>query len=132
MMIMNIIELTDSAFHCLKGQCFTDSTIYHNYRWHWNGFLKSTDAEAEFGFQLVGDYLIRRYGRNLLLDEPSEMPVKEYRIRRAFQSLIYFYNFQSMPGTSIASAVVRIKLSGLDNMCLDSYIDHVEHLDYSQ
>jgi hypothetical protein len=120
---MNIIELTDSACRCLKDQCFTDSTIYTNYRRYWNGFLKSTDAEVEFGIQLVRDYLIRKYGKNLLLEEPSEMPLKEYRIRRAFQSLIYFYNFQSMPGTSIAFAVVRIKLFGLDNLCLNSYIN---------
>jgi len=129
---MNITELTDSACRCLKGQCFTDSTIYINYQRYWNSFLKSTDADAEFGFQIVSDYLIRKYGRNLLLEEPSALPLKEYRIRYAFQSLIYFYNFQSMPGTSMASAVVRIKLSEFDNLCLNSYINHVKDLEYSQ
>jgi len=128
---MNITKLTDSACLCLKDQCFTDSTIYINYRRHWNGLLKSTDAETEFDFQIVSDYLIRRYGRNLLLEEPSILPLKEYRVRHAFQSLIYFYNFQSMPGKSMASAVVRIKLSEFDNLCLNSYIDHVKDLDYS-
>jgi integrase/recombinase XerD len=132
MLIMNITELTESACLCLKDQCFTDSTIYINYRWHWNGFLKSTDANAEFGFQIVSDHLIRKYGRNLLLEEPSALPLKEYRIRHAFQSLIYFYNFQSMPGTSMVSATVRIELSQFDNLCLNSYIDHVKDLDYSQ
>jgi len=131
MMIMNITELTDSACCCLKDQSFTDATI-NNYRWYWNGFLKSTDDDAEFGVQIVSDYLIRKYGRNLLLEEPSALPLKEYHIRYAFQSLIYFYNFQSMPGTSMASAVVRIKLSEFDNLCLNSYIDHVKDLDYSQ
>jgi len=126
---MNITELTDSACHCLKDQCFTDSTIYIGYRWYWNGFLKSHDADAEFSSQIVSDYLIRKCGRNLLLEEPSALPLKEYRIRHAFQSLIYFYNFQSMP---IASSVVRIILSEFDNLCLNSYIDHVKDLDYSE
>jgi len=129
---MNITELTDSACCCLKDRFFTNSTIYINYRRYWNGFLKFTDVDAEFSFQIVGDYLIRRYGRNLLLDEPSTLPLKEYRILHAFQSLIYFYNFQSMPGTSMASAVVRIKLPEFDNLCLNNYIDHVKDLDYSQ
>jgi hypothetical protein len=131
-MVMNITELTDSACHCLKEQCFTDSTIYIGYRWYWNGFLKSSEADAEFSSQIVNDYLIRKYGRNLLLEEPSSLPLKEYRIRYAFHSLIYFYNFQSMPGTSMASAVVRIKLSEFDDLCLTSYIDHIKDLDYSQ
>jgi len=129
---MNITELTESACHCLKEQCFTDSTIYFGYRWYWNGFLKSTDADTEFSSQIVSDYLFRKYGRTLLIEEASELPLKEYRIRHAFQSLIYFYNFQSMPGTSMASAVVRIKLFEFDNLCLTSYIDHVKDLDYSQ
>jgi integrase/recombinase XerD len=131
-MIMNIKELTDSACRCLKDQCFTDSTIYINYRRYWNGFLKSTDADAEFGSQIVSDYLIRKHGRNLLLEEPSALPSKEYQIRHAFQSLIYFYNFQAMPGTSMANAVIRIKLSEFDNRCLNSYIEHLKDLDYSQ
>ena len=62
---MNITELTDSACRCLKDQCFTDSTFYINYRWYWNGFLKSTDADAEFGFQIVSDFLILKYGRKV-------------------------------------------------------------------
>ncbi|MDR3541660.1 MAG: tyrosine-type recombinase/integrase [Desulfosporosinus sp.] len=129
---MSITKLTDSACRCLKDQCFTDSTIYINYRRHWNGFLKATEADAEFSSQIVSDYLIRKYSRNLLLEGPSALPLKEYRIRHAFHSLIYFYNFQSMPGTSMASAVVRIKLSEFDDLCLTSYIDHVKDLDYSQ
>lgn len=129
---MNITELTNSAFRYLKDRSFTDSTIYINYRWYWNGFLKFTDANAEFSFKIVSDYLISKYGKNLLLDEPSTLPLKEYRILHAFQSLIYFYNFQSMPGTSMASAVVRIKLPKFDNLCLNNYIDHVKDLDYSQ
>ncbi len=128
---MNITELTERAYRCLKEQRFTDSTIYINYQRHWNGLLKSTDVERKFEFQIVSDYLIRRYGRNLLLEEPSVMPLKEYRIRHAFQSLIYFYNFQSMPGTSMACAVIRIKLSEFDDLCLNSYIDHLKDLDYS-
>jgi len=131
-LIMNITEFTDSACLCLKDQCFTDSTIYINYRRYWNGFLKSNDADAEFSSQIVSDYLIRKCGRNLLLEEPSALPLKEYRIRHAFQSLSYFYNFQSMPGTSMVSAIVRIKLSEFDNLCLNSYIDHIKDLDYSQ
>lgn len=129
---MNITELTDSACRCLKDQSFTDSTIYINYRRYWNGFLKSTDADAEFDFRIVIDYLIRKYSRNLLLEEPSVLPLKEYRVRHAFQSLIYFYNFQLIPAKSIASAVVRIKLPEFDDLCLNSYIDYVKDLDYSQ
>jgi len=129
---MNITKLTESAFRCLKDQCFTDSTIYINYLRYWNGFIKSADTDAEFNLQIVSDYLIQKHGRNLLLEEPSGLPLKEYRVRRAFQSLIYFNNFQSIPGTSMASAVVRIKLSEFDNLCLNSYIDHVKDLDYSQ
>jgi len=129
---MNISELTDNACRYLKDQCFTGSTIYINFRRHWNGFLKSTDADAEFDLQIISGYLIRKYGRDLLLEEPSALPLKEYRIRHAFESLIYFYNFKSMPGTSMISAVIRIKLSKFDNLCLKSYIDHLKDLDYSQ
>lgn len=129
---MNITKLTDSACRCLKDQFFTNSTIYVNYQRHWKGLLKSTDADTEFDFQVVRDYLIRRYGRDLLLEEPSALSLKEYRVRHAFQSLNYFYNFQSMPGTSMVSAVVRIKLSEFDDLCLNSYIVYVQDLDYSQ
>ena len=128
---MSITKLTDSACCRLKDEDFTDSTIYINYRRHWNSFLKSTDAEAEFGVQIVSDYLIQKFGRNLLLDEPSTLQLKAYRIRYAFHSLIYFYNFQSMPGTSMALSIVRINLSGFDNWCLNSYSDHLKDLDYS-
>lgn len=131
-MIINITEITDSACRCLKDQSFTDSTIYINYRRYWNDFLKSTDADAEFGFQIVSDYLILKHGRNLLLEKPSELPLKEYRVRHAFQSLSYFYNFQSIPTKSMASAVVRITVPEYDGLCLNSYIDHVKDLDYSQ
>lgn len=129
---MNIIELTDSANRCLKDQGFTDLTIYCNYQRHWNSFLRSTEAGTEFGLKIISDYLIRKYGRDLLLEEPSALPLRLYRIRHAFQSLIYFYNFKSMPGTSMASAVIRVKLSEFDNLCLNSYIDYVKDLDYSQ
>ena len=129
---MNIIKLIDNACRYLKDQCFTSSTIYINFRRHWNGFLKSTNADVEFDLQIVSDYLIRKYGRNLLLEESSALPLKEYRIRHAFESLIYFYNFKSMPGTSMISAFIRIKLSKFDNLCLNSYIDHLKDLNYSQ
>lgn len=129
---MKITEFTDRACRYLKDQCYTDSTIYANYQRYWNSFLKSTDADTKFSFQIVSDYLMRKYGRNLLLVEPSALQLKEYRIRHAFQSLIHFYNFQSMPGTSKTSAIVRIKLSEFDNRCLSSYIDHLKDLDYSQ
>lgn len=129
---MNITELTDRASRCLKDQYFTDSTIYVNYRRHWNGFLKSTDADTEFGFQVVSDYLIRMCGRDLLLEEPSTLSLKEYRIHHAFQSLIFFYKFQSMPGTSMVSTIVRIKLSEFGDQFLNSYIDYVKDLGYSQ
>lgn len=129
---MNITELVDSTCRCLKEQCFTDLTIYSKYRLYWNGLLKSIDSAAEFSFQIVSKYLIRKHGRNLLFEEPSELPLKEYRIRHAFKSLIYYYNFQSMPKKSMASSVVRIKLSEFDNLCLNRYIDHMKDLDYSQ
>lgn len=130
---MNITKLTENASQCLKAHYFADSTIYVNYRWHWNGFIKSIDSDTEFRPQVVSDYLIRKYGRDLLLEEPSALSLKEYRVRHAFQSLIYFYNFYSIPGTSMSSAVVRIKLSEFDNLCLKSYIAHVkDELNYSQ
>ena len=58
---MNITELVDSACRCLKDQCFTDLTIYSNYRWYWNGLLKSIDSAAEFSFQ------IRNSGQSVLV-----------------------------------------------------------------
>jgi integrase/recombinase XerD len=129
---MNTTKLIDSAYRCLKGQCFTQSTICINYKRYWNDFLKSTDNDAEFNIKNVSNYLIRKHGRDLLIEEPSTLSLKEYRIRHAFKSLIYFYKFKLMPGTSMASAVIRKKLSEFDNLCLKSYIDHIIELDYSQ
>ncbi len=132
MIIIKITELTDNACRYLNEQCFTASTIYINYQRHWNSLIKSTDIDVNFSLQLVNDYLIKKFGINLLLKEPFELTLKQYRVRHAFKSLIYFYKFKSMPGTSKASATIQIKLSDFDSSCLNSYIDYIKDLDYSQ
>ncbi len=128
---MNTKILIDNACHCMKKQLFTDSTIYINYRRYWNGFIKSTYFETVFNLQSINNYLIFKCDRNLLLEDPSVLPIKEYRIRHAFHSLIYFFNFQSMPGTSMEASSVRKKLSEFDETCLESYMEHIKELEYS-
>jgi len=129
---MNNIKLINNAYHYLNDQYFTQSTIYINYKRHWDDFLKSTNTEAEFCIKNVSNYLIKRHNRDLLIEEPSTLSLKEYRIRHAFKSLIYFYKFKSMTTCSMSSAIILMKLSEFDDLCLKSYIDHIIELDYSQ
>ncbi|GAB2541441.1 tyrosine-type recombinase/integrase [Gracilibacillus alcaliphilus] len=128
---MKTTILIDNACNCLEKQLFTKSSIYINYRWHWNRFIKSIYFETEFNLQSINNYLIHKCGRNLLLEDPSVLPVKEYRIRHAFHSLIYYFNYQSMPGTSMEGSSIRKKLSNFDKICLDSYMEHIKELEYS-
>jgi integrase/recombinase XerD len=129
---MNTQELIDNACSCLKNQKFTVSTIYINFRRFWNGLLKSTDAYTEFSHQMVSDYLTRKYGEDLLLVQQVNLPLKEYRIRHAFHSLIYFYNYRLIPSSSLASSTVRKELLELDSRSLNAYICYVKDQGYSQ
>ena len=129
---MNTQELIENACNCLKKQKFRDSTIYHNFRSFWNGLLKSTDVYTEFSNQMISDYLTRKYGENLLLAQPANLPLKEYRIRHAFYCLIYFYNYRLIPSSSLASSTVRKDLLELDSRSLNTYISYVKDKGYSQ
>ena len=129
---MNTKELINNACTFLEHMKFTNSTIYINFRRFWNDLLKSTDAYTEFSNQTVSDYLTRKYGKNLLLAEPSDLPLKEYRIRHAFHSLVYFYNYRLIQSSSLAFSTVRKELSELDTRSLNSYISCVKDQGYSQ
>jgi len=130
---MNISKLVDNACVRLEIQHFTVSTIYVNFKRHWNGLLKTAGADAEFNYQTVAEYLIEKCGENLLIVDLSILPLKEYRIQHAFHSLIHYYDFGQFPSSSMASAVVRINLPAFEKDCLSQYINYIEKdLGYSK
>jgi len=130
---MNISKLVDNACVCLETQHFTASTIYVNFKRHWNGLLKTAGADSEFNHQSVAEYLIEKCGKNLLIVDLSILPLKEYRIQHAFHSLIHYNDFGQFPSSSMASAIVRINLPAFENDCLSQYISYVDKdLGYSR
>ncbi len=97
----------------------------------WNGLIKSTDEDADFSEDIFVSYVINKYGRDIMGENPSTLPPKEYRIYHAFKALGEFHSCGSISGTSMPGASVRQVLPEYENLVLESYILHINNLDYS-
>lgn len=128
---MKIKQLLEEASGWLKEQQYTKSTIYISYVRLWNGFAKSAGADIEYSETISGEYVTKKYGRNIMSEDPSVLPLKEYRVYRAFQALKEFYSAQTISGTSIAGATIRQPLPEHENSVLEKYARHMIDLDYS-
>lgn len=56
---MQLKQLVTSARQYLQDNGYAASTIYHNYAWHWNTFLKSV-GDSEYSYGLLTGYVIPR------------------------------------------------------------------------
>jgi len=104
---MLLTELTASARQYLLDRGYTETTVYHNYVWHWSSFSKTLDINARYDTGLLVGYITRLYGKNLLLMTPEEMPHREYIRYVAFRALDSFFKTGTIPGTSMSGAKVR-------------------------
>ncbi len=123
-------QLILKAKQHLCNQGYTNSTIYINYVRHWNRLYKDV-GETEYSFEMVTDYVNKRFDRNLLELSSDEMNLMEYRCCHAYQSLNFFNDFGSIPGTSMSGSSVRQSLSDASDNVLKLYMDHLNQLEYS-
>jgi integrase len=128
---MKIKQLLEEASTWLRDHDYTKSTIYVNYVRLWNGFAKSTDKDTEYYETMSDNYIIKKYGRDIMSEDPSVLPLKEYRVYRAFHALEEFHTAQTISGTSMAGATVRRALPEYENSALEKYTQHMVELDYS-
>jgi len=103
---MKVKELSEEAANWLAKNQYTKSTIYIGYVRFWNGFVKSIAKDTDFSKKTLTDYIISKYGRDILIETPQTLPLKEYRVYRAFKSLEDFHEFGAISGTSMAGALV--------------------------
>jgi site-specific recombinase XerD len=80
---------------------------------------------------MLTDYIDKRFERNLFEMSSDEMNLKEYRCYHAYQSLNFFNDFGSIPGTSMSGSSVRQLLSNASKNALKMYMDHLNQLEYS-
>lgn len=123
-------QLISKAEQYLCNQGYTNSTIYINYVRHWNRLYKDV-SETEYSFKMLTDYIDKRFERNLFEMSSDEMDLKEYRCYHAYQSLNFFNDFGSIPGTSMSGSSVRQLLSNASQNALKMYMDHLNQLEYS-
>ena len=128
---MTIKQLREEATGWLQENGYTKSTIYVNYVRLWNGFEKAMDKGAVYAGAAADSYVTQRYGRDIMRENPSLLPLKENRIYRAFRALDDFYTSRSILGTSMVGASVRQTLPAHENSILENYMAHVGNLDYS-
>jgi len=128
---MLISQLINSATHWLDENGYTDSTKYANYTYYWSGFARSTPDDSEFSESILIDYIVQRYGRNILNDNFSTLVLREYRIYRAFSSLIKFNLEGKISGTSMSGASIRQKLPDSEEKALKCFMDYIAFLEYS-
>ena len=128
---MKIKQLLEEASNWLKDHGYTESTRYVNYVRFWNGLVKSIGKNTEFSEDILASYVTNKYGRNIMEENPSILPPKEYRVHRAFKTLEEFHSIGSISGTSMIGASVRQALPKYENSVLESYMLHVESLGYS-
>ena len=128
---MRIKQLLEEATEWLRNHGYTESTTRINYVRFWNGFAKSIGMDVEYSETMPNDYIAREYGRDIMSENPSALPTKEYRIYRAFRALNEFHSTQTISGTSMAGATVRQILPEQENSALEKYMQHLDNLDYS-
>jgi integrase len=128
---VKIKQLLEEASGWLKEHQYTKSTTYVNYVRLWNGFAKTIGGDIEFSGAMSDDYVIKKYGWSIMNEDPSILPLKEYRVYRAFHALEEFHTTQTISGTSMAGATVRRTLPEQENTALEKYAQHMVELDYS-
>jgi integrase len=128
---MKIKQLLEEASGWLEDHRYTESTIRIGYMRFWNDFAKSISNDIDFTENILDGYIIRKHGWNIMGEDPSVLPVKEYRVFRAFRALKEFHSTQTISGTSMAGASVRQVLPEYENSVLDKYSQHMNDLDYS-
>jgi len=127
---MLLTELTSSARQYLLNCGYTKTTVYHNYVWHWNSFLKTLNSNVEYDIDLLADYITQQYGKNLLLMTPEGMSHREYIRYVAFRALDSFSKTGTIPGTSMSGSLIRQSLSPGSNVALHCFLKHLDELEY--
>lgn len=127
---MLLTELTSSARQYLLNRGYTKTTVYHNYVWHWNSFLKALNDNVEYDIDLLANYITQQYGKNLLLMTPERMSHREYIRYVAFRALDSFSQTGMIPGTSMSGSLVRQSLSQGSNVALHCFMEHLDELEY--
>ena len=115
----------------LEEHGYTKSTAYVNYIHFWNGFVKSTGMQSVYSKAIADVYVVKKYGRDIMRENPSILPPREYRVYRAFQALQEYHTTYSISGTSMAGASVRQALPEYENSILECYMQSICGLDYS-
>ena len=128
---MKIEQLLEEASGWLIDHGYTKSTSYINYVRFWNGLSKSIDKNTDFSEAISASYVTTKYACNIMGENPSILPPKEYRIYRAFKALEEFNSIGSISGTSMIGASVREVLPDYENSVLEGYMIHIGHLGYS-
>lgn len=93
---MQLKQLITSARQYLQDNGYAASTIYHNYVWHWNTFLKSV-GDSEYSYGLLTGYVTRRFSRNLFQSAVSDMERDEWPSPRTDCPLGSRYRFSAFP-----------------------------------
>lgn len=127
---MLLTQLTESARQYLINHGYTESTIYHNYVWHWNSFSKAAGSGAVYETCLLTDYLLQAYGKNLLILNPESMSHNEYRRSVAFRALDCFSKIGSISGTSMSGARIRQPLTTESDHVMELFRNHLMELGY--
>lgn len=127
---MLLTQLTESARLYLTDHGYTQSTVYHNYVWHWNSFSKTVASDAIYETNLLADYLLQTYGKNLLCLTPEDMSHSEYIRFVAFRALDRFSKTGSIPGTSMSGAKIRQQLTTGSNHVMALFRNHLVELGY--
>jgi hypothetical protein len=128
---VTIEQLLKEASGWLKDHGYTKSTTYISYVRFWNGFAKSTGKDFHYSKAIADNYVTKKYSRDIMGENPSILPPKEYRVYRAFQALHEFHSTHSILGTSMAGASVRQALPEYEKSILEYYMQYIGSLDYS-
>ena len=96
---MLLEQLSTDAEKWLQNNGYTKSTIYCNYVRFWNGLKKQLRPDTDYSFTGLSSYITNKFGRNLLVELPAELTLKEYRAYNAFRALDEFFNHEMIPGT---------------------------------
>ena len=122
---MLVSQLINSATHWFDRNGYTDATKYIHYVRYWNAFARSKPDDFDFSESILTDYLVQKYGRNILNDNFSILDPREYRIYRAFSSLVKFYLEGKISGRSMSGASVRQKLPDQEEEALERFMNHI-------
>jgi len=128
---MKIKQLLEEASSWLRDHDYTQSTTYISYVRFWNGFAKSIGEDIDYTEAMADEYVVKKYSRNIMKENPSVLPPNEYRVYRAFHALKEFNATHTISGTSMAGSTVRQALPEHENSVLEKYLQHMIDLDYS-